>query len=38
MENLDKGGVVFVMGKERNGDNNDIQKLNGGRGEWVGRR
>jgi len=35
MEDLDKG---VVMGKERNDDNNYIQKLNGGWDEWMKRR
>jgi len=39
MEDLDKGEVVFVMGKGRNDDNNGIQKFNGpGRGERMRRR
>jgi len=38
MEDLDKGEVIFAMGKERNGGNNDAQKLKGGRGEWMGPR
>jgi len=38
MDDLDKGEDISAMEKERNGDNSGIQKLNGGRSEWVRRR
>ena len=38
MDDLDKGEDISVMEKVRNGDNSGIQKLNGGRIGWVGRR